>query len=438
MRARRTAGDRPEGAGIDECRPRRVVGSWGAGAGSQLRRSRASRRRRVCVELDIRSGLPAFNIVGLPGTAVREARERVRAAVLNSEFAFPRQRVTANLAPANLEKTGPGFDLALACAVLGASGQVQTSRLERIAFFAELSLGGELRPCRGSAGGGAGGGARGLPGPRGGAGERGRGRRGRAVCRLPDWRTSARSPSCWTVGGPRGRGAGAALRRRGHRAVARTSPTSADRRGRSGRCGSPRPAATTSCLSGPPGVGKTMLARRLPSILPPLRQVGGARGDEDPQRRRRARRRAAWSGSGRSARRTTRSRRSGWSAAVRRQCPERRFSLTTACSFSTSSRSSRSRRSRLYASRWKAGQVVIVRRARTAVYPTRFMLVAAMNPCPCGHLGSVEATCRCSAIELARHRRKLSGPLMDRIELLVQVGGRRRTSSTGPRARARR
>src|ERR671929_751068 len=99
--------------------------------------------RLVTVEVDIRQGLPAFSIVGLGDTAVREARERVRAALLNSGFEFPQRRITPNLAPGHLRKAGPGFDLALAAAVLGASGQVAPEALSRWAVFGELSLGGE-------------------------------------------------------------------------------------------------------------------------------------------------------------------------------------------------------------------------------------------------------------------------------------------------------
>src|SRR5258706_12673765 len=106
--------------------------------------------RRVTVEIDVRAGLPNFTIVGLGDRAVREARERVRAAVLNSGFVFPLKRVTVNLAPAYLHKAGPGFDLAIACAVLGASGEIPTEALESRAVFGELSLSGELRPCRGA------------------------------------------------------------------------------------------------------------------------------------------------------------------------------------------------------------------------------------------------------------------------------------------------
>src|SRR5215210_4794454 len=106
--------------------------------------------RRVTVEVDLRTGLPAFTIVGLGDRAVREARERVRSAIDNSGFRFPSGRVIVNLAPAYLRKEGPGFDLAIACGVLAAGGQLPRERLAEVAVFGELALGGELRPCRGA------------------------------------------------------------------------------------------------------------------------------------------------------------------------------------------------------------------------------------------------------------------------------------------------
>src|ERR1700691_5471185 len=106
--------------------------------------------RPVAVEVDIRPGLPAFTIVGLADVAVREARDRVRAAILNSRYEFPGRRITANLAPGDVPKVGPGLDLALACAVLAASGQLPTRLLESHALFGELSLDGEVRPCNGT------------------------------------------------------------------------------------------------------------------------------------------------------------------------------------------------------------------------------------------------------------------------------------------------
>ena len=106
--------------------------------------------REVTVEVDARRGLPAFTVVGLPDTAVREARERVRSALLNSGLEFPLQRLTVNLAPAWVRKAGASFDLAIAVGLLAASGQVPASALEGIAVSGELSLGGALRPVRGA------------------------------------------------------------------------------------------------------------------------------------------------------------------------------------------------------------------------------------------------------------------------------------------------
>jgi magnesium chelatase family protein len=105
----------------------------------------------VHVELDTRGGLPAFSVIGLAGGAARDARERVHAALLNSGFAFPRKRVTVNLAPAAARKSGPEFDLALACCVLAVQEQIDPDRLARVGLFAELGLGGDLRPCESAA-----------------------------------------------------------------------------------------------------------------------------------------------------------------------------------------------------------------------------------------------------------------------------------------------
>jgi magnesium chelatase family protein len=106
--------------------------------------------REVTVEVDVRAGLPGFRVVGLPDAAVREARERVRAAILNSGLEFPLKRLTANLAPAHVRKAGPSFDLALAVALLAASEQLPADQLESCAVCGELSLGGDLRPVHGA------------------------------------------------------------------------------------------------------------------------------------------------------------------------------------------------------------------------------------------------------------------------------------------------
>src|SRR6202453_3314487 len=106
--------------------------------------------RHVTVEVDIRPGLPGFTIVGLADAAVREARQRVQAAILNSGYEFPARRITANLAPGDVPKVGPGLDLALACAVLAASNQLPCERLDSHALFGELALDGDVRGCQGT------------------------------------------------------------------------------------------------------------------------------------------------------------------------------------------------------------------------------------------------------------------------------------------------
>jgi magnesium chelatase family protein len=225
--------------------------------------------RHVTVEVDIRRGLPAFAIVGLADAAVREARERVQAAVLNSGYEFPARRITANLAPGDVPKAGPGLDLALACAVLAASGQLPADRLESHALFGELGLDGAVRPSWGAlavAQATRRAGLRGLLLAAGGAPEAslvegldvlaveglasavrvlrgGRGDRAPPPVAPPETTAGIAGPDLSEV-----RGQPHALRAL---VVAAAG-------------------AHNSLLSGPPGTGKTMLAQRIPSILPAL------------------------------------------------------------------------------------------------------------------------------------------------------------------------
>ncbi len=369
--------------------------------------------RRVWVEADIRLGLPAFTVVGLADKAVREARERVRAAMVNCGYEFPLRRITVNLAPAYLRKVGPAFDLPLAVALLVASGQLDPDAVESCAIVGELSLTGEVRPIRGALAVAEGARRRGLT---------------RLVVPLSRAREAALVPGLEIIGVASLTGLVATLRDHAEPApwpepavgLGAEVPDLADVRGHNALIYGLVVAAAGGhnlFLQGPPGTGKTMLARRLPSILPPLapdealevtriQSVAGLRG-----------------AAGLVESRPFRSPHHTISAAglVGGANPPQPGEATLAHhgvlfldELSEFSRPS------LEALRQplEDGRVTIVRGQHAAVFPTRFMLVAASNPCPCG-LGPPR--CDCSDPDVARHRRRLSGPLLDRIDILMRV-----------------
>lgn len=372
--------------------------------------------RRVWVEVDIRAGLPAFSIVGLGDLAVRESRERVRAAIQNSGFEFPARRITANLAPASMRKIGPGFDLALAVALLAASGQVPRERVASCAVFGELSLGGEVRPCQGAL-----------------AVAEGTRSAGLLALILPVARAGEAQlvPGIEVVGVAHLQEVVEILR--GERAPRTAQPQSTAPRDRSAEPDLadvrgqdvPREALEIAAagghnllFEGSPGVGKTMLARRLPSILPPLSR-------EEALEVTRIRSVAGLgAGSGLIEERPFRAPHhtisapglvGGGSVPVPGEATLAHHGVLFLDELSEFSRPA------LDALRqpMEDGRIVIVRGQRAALYPARFMLVAATNPCPCGYAGTDR--CRCSEPEVTRHRRRLSGPLIDRLDLLVPV-----------------
>jgi len=370
--------------------------------------------REVTVEVDVRRGLPAFTVVGLPDAAVREARERVRAALLNSELEFPLQRLTVNLAPAWVRKAGASFDLALAVGVLVASGQVPAEALDGCAVCGELSLGGALRPVRGALSIAIGCREAGLrrlvvaPGIAADAAliddvE---------VCAVP---TLGRLVDLlygrWEPERPR--------------RSTRTSPPPvelpdlADVRGQADARRALEIAAAgghSLLMVGPPGAGKTMLARRLPGILPPptlaealditrIRGIAGI-GEEGLVRERPFR-----------APHHTISAQGLVGGGARPRPGEMTLAhrgvlfLDELAEFS---------RHALEALRQplESGAVEITRGQVSLRFPARVLLVAAANPCACGAGGE---HCRCGAIARERYRTRLSGPLIDRIDLVCQL-----------------
>jgi magnesium chelatase family protein len=368
----------------------------------------------VDVEIDIHRGLPAFSLVGLPDAAVRESRERVRAAIVNSGFEFPLQRITANLAPADIRKAGPGFDLAIAAAILCASGQITAAALGDWWIAGELALDGTIRPLRGVLA----------------MAERARREGGAGIAVAADNVGEAQLVDEIAVAPVRSLNCLSALAAGEPPAESEALvpapgpalPDLADLRGQRGlRRGLEVAAAGGhgALVIGPPGAGKSLAARRLPSILPPLRRadavevtkIASVAGRPPPD--------------GSLARRPFRAPHHTISPAglVGGGSPPRPGEITLAHhgvlfldELGEFSRSS------LEALRQpiEDGSVTIARAQASLTFPARFQLFAAANPCPCG-FGEGSRKCSCSPERVRSYEARLSGALADRFDLALAI-----------------
>lgn len=381
----------------------------------------------VTVEVHLTNGLPSFTLVGLADTEVKEARERVRAAIQNSGLEFPtNKRITVNLAPADLPKESGRFDLPIALGILAASSQLDAAQLERFEFAGELSLGGELRPVRGAL-------AMALALQRGHGVSAGKGRA--LVLPHASAREAARVEGLAIHGAAHLLEVVASLQPPGDtpaaplpqatadpRSAAQSLPDMRDVKGQAAAKRALEVAAAgrhSLLMLGSPGTGKSMLAQRFAGLLPAMSQsealesaaVLSLNGAFAPER---------W---GQRVLRTPHHTASSV-ALVGGGSPPRPGEISLAHhGVLFLDEFPEFQRAALEALRepLETGRIVISRAARQAEFPARFQLVAAMNPCPCGHLGSTLHACRCTPDAVARYQGRISGPLLDRIDVQVEV-----------------